>query len=284
MVRRDNAIKRTDQLRAKKLEGMNKAATFLRKMWLGANTRKKYKELMEKFMQHEAHIVTVQRYSRGFLVRMRMWREAIRAEEELWGALEIQRVWRGYCGRVLWESKYEEVWTREMASVMIQRYIRGWVARTKVGRVRRKIARSEFERARRRFRSAQRIQALVRGVQSRKVTRGEQERVLKAVTAIQRIARGHELRQRLWYQVIELRATMIQAAVRGYLVRKRRFELLAKVICVQRTWRKNRKKPDADRIEARRKMIERQQSAKVIQQKVRTRQESKSLNRIQQSG
>ena len=56
----------------------------------------------------EAHIVTIQRYARGFLVRLRMWREAIRAEEELWAVLEIQRVWRGYHGRVRWEDAYEK--------------------------------------------------------------------------------------------------------------------------------------------------------------------------------
>ena len=71
------------------------------------------------------------------------WAEAVRAEEELWASLEIQRVWRGcplhgssglsehlnfvtrlpssvcrlrqtpavsrYLGRVKWEAKYEEV-------------------------------------------------------------------------------------------------------------------------------------------------------------------------------
>merc|ERR1740138_1740608 len=105
---------------------MNKAATYLRKMWLGARTRKHYRELLDEFRTHEGHIVTIQRYGRGFLVRLRMWREAIRAEEELWAALEIQRVWRGYQGRVRWETAYERVWCREMAAVALQRNIRGW--------------------------------------------------------------------------------------------------------------------------------------------------------------
>merc|ERR1740138_1982196 len=125
---------------------MNKAATYLRKMWLGARTRKRYRELLNEFRAHEGHIVTIQRYARGFLVRLRMWREAIRAEEELWAALEMQRVWRGYLGRVRWEAAYEGVWRREMAAVVVQRNIRGWVARCRVRRSQRKIARAEFER------------------------------------------------------------------------------------------------------------------------------------------
>merc|ERR1719223_1725371 len=119
---------------------MTKAATLIRKMWVGAKTRKKYQDLMREFASHEHQIINIQRHARGFLVRLRMWREAIRMEEELWAALEIQRVWRGYLGRVRWEDAYEEVWRREMAAAMIQRNIRGWLSRTRVNRPRRKIA------------------------------------------------------------------------------------------------------------------------------------------------
>merc|ERR1719324_1668308 len=109
-------------------------------MWLGSKTRKRYRESLNEFRTHESHIVTVQRYSRGFLVRLRMWREAIRAEEELWAALEIQRVWRGYLGRVQWETAYEKVWRREIAALRLQRVTRGFQARSNVGRKKRKIA------------------------------------------------------------------------------------------------------------------------------------------------
>jgi hypothetical protein len=112
MIRRDHASKRVDEIRTDRLTTMNKAATFLRKMWLGAKTRKRYKGLVDEFRCHEQHIVTIQRYGRGFLVRLRMWREAIRAEEELWASLEIQRVYRGYKGRVRWEAAYECVYDR----------------------------------------------------------------------------------------------------------------------------------------------------------------------------
>jgi hypothetical protein len=282
LVRREHAARRVDDIRSERLKKMNRAATFLRKMWLGARTRKRYRELLAEFRTHEAHIVTIQRYGRGFLVRLRMWREAIRAEEELWAALEIQRVWRGYLGRVHWEDAYERVWRREMAAAMIQRNIRGCVSRNRVNRTRRKIARAEFERARQRFRAAQRIQALARGAQGRKIVRAKKERVLRGATCIQRIARGHALRVRLWHQVIELRATMITAAARGFLVRNRRFRLVAKVICIQRHMRKWQKKPKELRQQAFARMRERKLAAVKIQEVARKRAEKKEIGRIKQ--
>ena len=130
-----------------------------------------------------------------------MWREAIRAEEELWAAMEIQRIYKGYRGRVRWEDKLEESWRRELSAFVIQRNLRGWIGRTRVGRMRRRIARAEFDRARGRFRAAQRIQALVRGVQTRKVTSERKRLKLFAIVMAQRIFRGHWLRNRLWKQV-----------------------------------------------------------------------------------
>mmetsp|Transcript_49510 Transcript_49510/g.78369 ORF Transcript_49510/g.78369 Transcript_49510/m.78369 type:complete len:924 (-) Transcript_49510:151-2922(-) len=282
LVRRDHASRRVDDIRAERLKQMNRAATFLRKMWLGARTRKHYRELLDEFRTHEGNIVTIQRYSRGFLVRLRMWREAIRAEEELWAALEIQRIWRGYLGRVQWEDAYERVWRQEMAAAMIQRNIRGWLSRTRVNRTRRKIARSEFERARQRFRAAQRIQALARGAHARKIVRAKRDRVLKASICIQRIARGHALRVRLWHQVIELRATMMTAAARGFLVRNRRFRLVAKVICIQRHVRMWQKKPKAFRQQAFAEMQKRKLGAAKIQQAYRKRAEKKEIGRIKE--
>lgn len=281
MVRRDRAIKRVDRIRAEKFDQMNKAATTMRKMWLGAQARKKYKELINEFARHVDAIVTMQRYIRGCLVRMRMWRQAVRAEDELWAALEIQRVWRGYQGRVKWEAKYEEVWSREMAAVMIQRNMRGWLARTKVARVRRRIARAEFERARQRFRAAQHIQALIRGVLVRSVFRARFVRARRAAVNIQRIARGHALRKRIWQQVINLRAIKIQAQARGYLVRCRRFHLVAKVICIQRHWREWLQKPPEVRERGMALMKERKKHATIIQKKYREHSESKQVERIQ---
>merc|ERR1719388_409019 len=101
----------------------------------------------------------------------------------------------------------------------------------------RKMARVEFEIARARFRSAQKIQALARGVLVRKVIRVWRERIIASVVNIQRIARGHTLRRKLWDQVLSQRATMIGAVMRGHLVRKRRVALIAKVIMIQKNWR-----------------------------------------------
>jgi len=284
MVRRDGAIKRVDRMRAQKFDQMNKAATYIRKMWLGARTRKRHKTLMAEYARHVEYIAIMQRYSRGFLVRLRMWRQAIRAEEQLWGALEIQRVWRGYRGRVQWEARYEQVWRREMAAALIGRNIRGWVARCKVKRVRRKIARAEFERARRRFRAAQKLQALARGVLVRKVFLQRFSRCRHAAVQIQRIARGHALRDRLLRQVILLRAIKIQAAMRGCLVRRRRMHLIAKVICIQRHWRQHLRKPPELRQRGLAQMRERKQQAIVIQKKFREHQEGKEIARIQSWG
>ncbi|CAK9070594.1 unnamed protein product [Durusdinium trenchii] len=281
MARRDAAIKKVDQIRAAKFEKMNKAATFIRKMWLGARTRRKYLELMEEFGRHVQKVVTIQRYARGFLVRLRMWRQAVRAEEELWAALEIQRVWRGYLGRVKWETKYEEVWQREMAAVLIQRHIRGWLARTKVGRIRRQIARAEFERARRRFRAAQRVQAMLRGALVRKKFARRFWCCRHAAVNIQRVVRGHALRKRVWQQVKEQKATTIQAHIQGWLVRRRKLHLIAKVICIQRGWRSWQRKPLELREAALAQRKERKEQAEKIQQAFRKHAEHQEVKRIQ---
>lgn len=280
MVRRDQASKRVDNIRAQRLQKMDQAATFLRAMWLGAHTRKRYKALVKEFHNHEKYIVTIQRYGRGFLVRLRMWREAIRAEEELWAALEIQRMYRGYLGRVRWETALERVWRREMTAVVLQRNIRGWLARTRVNRARRKIARGEFERARRRFRAAQCIQAAARGMLARKVVTAKRKRCVTAAVCIQKITRGHALRVKLWQQVLDIRATVINAHVRGFLVRNRRFHVVAKSICIQRAVRKWQSKPREFRDQALEKMRERKAKAGKIQDAFRKHAEKKEIERI----
>merc|ERR1719236_392577 len=110
MARRDQATKRVDKIRLDRVALMNKSATFVRKLWLAHITRKRYLGLKKEFNSHIDSIVTMQRYVRGFLVRLRMWREAIRAEEELWAVVEIQRVWRGLVGRIRHEAKYKDMW------------------------------------------------------------------------------------------------------------------------------------------------------------------------------
>lgn len=237
MARRDQATKKVNTIRRDRLEKMNKSATFVRKLWLAHITRKRYLDLKSEFNAHIDSIITMQRYVRGFLVRLRMWREAIKAEEELWSAVEIQRVWRGYLGRIRWETKYEEMFFKEKAAHHIQKLIRGWLSRHRVNKIQRKLARGEFEKARLRFKGAQKIQALVRGVLVRRVIRAWRERIIHCVVNIQRIARGHAIRHKLWNLVRNQRATMIAAMVKGHLVRKRLLKLVAKVIMIQRNYR-----------------------------------------------
>jgi len=236
-VRQKQATARVEVLRELRYQSYSKAATVIQKLWLGNIHRKRYLELQQEFRLHENSIVSIQRYVRGFLVRLRMWRDAIRAEEELWAAVEIQRVWRGYMGRLRWELTYEAVWSREVAAQRLQRFCRGWLARTRVHRMRRKAARSEFEKARRRFKAAQKIQANVRGWIARRRTQAWRERILKVVITIQRCLRGHQLRYKLWHQVLEKRAVQMQAVARGFLIRNRRFHFIANVICIQRHYR-----------------------------------------------
>merc|ERR1719248_523659 len=130
--------------------------------------------------------------------------------------------------------KVEEMWRKEIAAAKMQAAVRGWLAKTRVNKMQRKLARQEFDKARARYRAAQRIQALIRGVLVRKVIRAWRERIVACVVTIQRIARGHALRKKLWDQVLSQRATMISSMVRGYLTRLRVMMLIAKIILIQK--------------------------------------------------
>jgi len=246
--RSKQARRRVDGIREQRLQEMEKAATFLRKVWLGAQTKKQYKQLTADFKLAEGTIIVIQRYMRGCLCRMRLWQKAVKEEENNWAAIEIQRHWRGYQGRVKWENALEQVWRRELAAVLLQRNLRGWVARSKVTRTRRKIAREQFERARRRFFAAQKIQARSRGILARKDIQYRLVRARRAATCIQRIQRGGRVRVAIWRQVREQRSLVMQAAMRGYLVRKRKRSLLQKVITLQLAYRRWLKLPRARRL------------------------------------
>merc|ERR1719387_2120670 len=151
------------------------------------------------------------------------------------------------------------------------------MSRTMVKRVQRKIARAEFEKARARFKSAQKIQGLARGVLVRKVIQAWRERIIAAVVTIQRVARGHSLRRKLWDQVLHQRATMIGAVMRGYLVRKRRFHLMAKVIMLQQNYRLAMCEPQEVRKKRQEMMNQRKRSAKIIQSHVRKQASKKQV-------
>jgi len=283
LYRRRQAKREVERLRKEHMKELEKAATFVRKMWLGAQTKRQYNELKDEFQLSGREIVTIQRYVRGCMCRIRLWKEAVRVEEELWAAVEIQRSWRGYRGRVLYEDQYELMWLRETSAAMIQRNARGFLARTQTRRRRRTIARAEFERARARFRAAQRIQALARGVQRRKVTNARKAKVLRAATQIQRITRGHSLRVNMWRHIVDQRATLINAAAKGFLVRQRQLRLLANVLVIQRFYRKWRRRESEEREEKCQHRAHRKAKAIHIQRHYRDFARRKDIKRFQAS-
>merc|ERR1719420_2363299 len=113
-----------------------------------------------------------------------MLEQARRAEAELWGARLVQRMYRGYRGRLDWEAKYEETWSREIAALRLQRAFRGHRARRKIYGLRKKYIRAEFAVAKRVFRAAQIIQARVRGKLSREKTQQRKGEVSDAAQTI----------------------------------------------------------------------------------------------------
>lgn len=284
LYRYSRASKRVHHLRDDRVAEMGQAVTVIRKVWIGRRMRRSYLDLKAEHKSMEASIITVQRYMRGCMCRLKMWREVVRQEEEQWGANFIQCVWRGYLGRVRWESAYEDMWRREMAAAMLARNLRGWLARLKVRRAKRVIARREFEHARARFRAAQRLQALVRGVQVRKVTSVNYARARMAAVAIQRIARGRALRVRLWNQIAEHKAVTIQAAARRFLVRSRAVHLAAKVVVIQRAWRRWLRLPPSLRAARAAKAEARKAGASRIQQCFREFSSRKAIKRIKAGG
>lgn len=281
MLRQRAAGKRVAALRSSRLEEMERAATFLRKVWLGAQTRKKYKAVLREFELATDQVITIQRYVRGFVCRVRLWNEAVKTEDELWASLQIQRSWRGYMGRVHAEDKLERVWLAELGATKIQRLARGWLARTRVGRAKRQLARTEFNRARERYQAAKKLQSLIRGVLVRSVMKIRYKRVIKAVTHIQRIWKGRSLRTRLWWQLRNQRSTMIQALARGFLVRNRRWNLFASVIVIQRFYRKWLRYPRDYRDDRFAKCKDRKRKAALIQRRFRTFSQAREVRIIQ---
>merc|ERR1719359_1706628 len=227
MARRVQATDRVERYRVERLRVLSRAATIVRKMWLSYIVRRRYLELKDELQAHTREVITLQRYVRGFLVRLRMWREAINAEDQQWAAVEIQRCWRGYLGRLKWELMYEQQWSREAAAMRLTRHVRGWLARTRVKRMRKRAARADFERARQRFKAAQRIQAMIRGVLVRKIISAWRENIVSNLVRIQCVWRGHKTRKLMWAALVHQRATKIAACMRGWPVRRRRLRLIA---------------------------------------------------------
>jgi tetratricopeptide (TPR) repeat protein len=280
MFRRHKARGKVENMRGKRLGEMDGAATYIRKVFIGQKVRKAFLNLRTEYKQATVYIVTIQRYMRGCVCRLKMWREAVRVEEEVWAAVFIQCLWRGYCGRVRWENCYETMWRREMQACVIQRNLRGWLARLRSTRAKKRIARAEFERARSRFRAAQRIQSLARGMAERKVVTAKRKRTAHAATQIQRIARGRALRANLWRQIVEHKTIVLQAAARRLLVRNRRYHLIAKVIHIQRMFRYWRNRPSDFRDQRLEKTRQKKANVILIQRTYREFRSRKEIKRI----
>jgi len=267
--RRRQAEQKVTNMRETRINEMNHAATFVRKLWLAFITRKRYLDLKRDFESHIEAIVNIQKYARGFLVRLRLWREAVQAQEELWASIEIQRAWRGRLGRLHWEYVYEGMWVREVAAAKIQRNLRGWMSRVRVNKKKRQLARKEFEGARKRYKSAQKIQALLRGVHVRKFTSAWRMSVIASIVTIQKMWRGHSLRCNMWEQVIHQKATAIQSLTRGHLVRVRMERLQKNVLRLQRGYRSFKARPAAKRRHLLLRQQKRKECAVIIQRAIR---------------
>lgn len=272
--------RRVEIIREKLLQEMEKAATFLRKVWLGAQTKKQYRQLQSDFKAAEGHIVVIQRYMRGCICRIRLWREAVKFEEQQWAAIEIQRRWRGYRGRVSWENALENIWRREMAAALIQRNMRGFVDRQNTNRKKRQIARAKFEKHRNEYYAAQKIQARTRGILARKAVIFRLVRARKASTHIQRIHRGGVVRHHMWTQVREQRAIILQAAARAFLVRRRLQKLDRKVTLIQRTYRDWLGLSKVRRLTLMKEKLLRKQKALMIQKAYRDRRVHFSVKKL----
>lgn len=279
--RKQLAERRVNQIREDRIAEMHKAATFLRKLWLAYITRKRYLDLRRDFESHLDAIITIQKFGRGFLVRLRLWREAVQAQEELWASIELQRLWRGRLGRLHWEYVYELHWIREMAAATIQRNIRGWMHRVRVNKTKRQIARKKFETARKRYKAAQKAQALLRGVLVRKYTTVWRMRIIYSIIFIQKIWRGHSLRCNMWEQVIHQKATAIQAAIRGYLTRARMRKVIKTALILQKAYRNFKARPAAKRRKLQLHQQKRKECAAIIQRGIRKHLEKRLIQVIE---
>jgi hypothetical protein len=223
--------------RALELQKAHDAATCVRAIYLGHAARQRYLEIKDNLVVNETTVVVLQRFARGFLVRRRLMRSTALVQETVWAAVEIQRNWRAYVGRRYVEEVHDICWSRHFASVRIQRVVRGWIARCRCLEFARLRARVAFELSLRRYRAAQKIQAFARGSLVREVLRVRREHISWSVITIQRWWRVASARANLKYQWNETHAPVIQASVKGFLVRRRRHDLDRYAALIQTNFR-----------------------------------------------
>jgi len=266
--------------REAELKRAHAAATFVRKLWLGHVARQRYLQIQENLVVNETTVVVLQRFARGFLVRRRMKRNAVLVQDYVWAAVEIQRNWRGYVGRLRFEEALDIQWSRQFAAQRIQKVARGFLGRRRCLEIRRRLARLAFEKARERFRSAQRIQAMVRGALVREVLRRRQQHIEWAVVTIQSFWRITSVRKNARLQWQQKHAPIIQRHLRGFVVRRRRQDLERWAALIQANYRLFCNVPHDQRAARREAAQLRASAARTIQYQFQLHEQKKLLQEI----
>ena len=130
--------------------------------------------------------------------------------------------------------------------VMIQKHIRGWLARSKFIKMKRCalrvqcLARGQLARRllklKRETRAAVQIQAFWRGHRARRLFRATRQRVIR----LQALCRGYAARRNRHLAVLGLKATRIQACVRGWLARCRYRKFMRGLVLLQAHFRRRK--------------------------------------------
>jgi len=220
-ARRQKAKAKVRGIRDGRMEKMHWAATTIRKQYLMVVEVRRLHELKRRFKADEGAIVVIQRFARGFLVRLRLVKGRTSLLARIEAATNIQKTWRGFLGCRKYESRAEVFYSRPIAAARIQRYWRGSVVRRALRRRRAATARGMFEVARARFYAAQRIQAVARGGQVRHRLRSRKAAVFHRVVLIQRAFRLYLTRKVFWYRARDKQAVVIQRQARRLLVQRR---------------------------------------------------------------
>ncbi|XP_068277030.1 unconventional myosin-Vb-like [Nyctibius grandis] len=187
------------------------------------------------------------------------------------------------------ELRYQRL---RAACILLQRHLRGWLARRRFGRVRaaavclqrhaRGTLARRFARMLRRTRAAVMLQKTLRMVLARR----SYLRMRQAVITIQAFARGMFARRLYQQMVWHQKAVVIQAAVRGWLARTRYAHLRGAVIYMQCCYRRARARRELRRlrVEARSvehyKQLHKGMEIKVIQLQCRLDEQAQEKQRL----
>lgn len=269
LIRRDLATKAMGAKRGEQMARYNNAATFMRKMWLGRFCRRRYLELKSEFEGNVDAVIVIQRFGRGFLVRLGFWRESVEAQQKHWAVVEVQRLWRGYAGRLRWEQQYELFWCQMMAAVKVQRNVRMWLASLRVFRARMSAVHAKVEAASRLANAATAIQAAARGMVARQRVAKIVERVVAACVKIQSVWLGRRVRVALWHELRQQSVLRLQGLSRGFLVRARLKQVVAAVEAIQKLYRCFARTNPEERARLQSRRTERQGAADTIQSRWR---------------